>query len=103
MDVGGNKVLHVGPPVVLGEEMASFEDSGVASGQGIVIEGCHSPPKVVVCHNDEMGAVPPGTVRMLLKIVGITPGRNQHGESRLGSADGSVEVNRGGCSKKEGV
>ena len=34
---GGDEGLHVGPPVVLGEEKASFEDARVARGGGIVV------------------------------------------------------------------
>ena len=36
-DEGGDEVLHVGPPVVVGEEEASFEDARVAHGGGIVV------------------------------------------------------------------
>ena len=36
-DKGGDKVLHVGPPVVLCEEKTSFQDTGVTGGGGIVI------------------------------------------------------------------
>ena len=31
-DEGGDEILHVGPPVVLGKEEAGFEDAGVAGG-----------------------------------------------------------------------
>ena len=36
-DEGGDKGLHVGPPVILGDEETGFEDAGVASGGGIVV------------------------------------------------------------------
>ena len=36
-DEGGDEVLHVGPPVVVGEEEASFKDTRVTRGRGIVI------------------------------------------------------------------
>ena len=36
-DEGGDKVLHVGPPVIIGEEKAGFEDARVAHGGGIVV------------------------------------------------------------------
>ena len=36
-DEGGDKVLHVGPPVIVGEEKASFENTGVAHGGGIMV------------------------------------------------------------------
>ena len=37
MDEGGDEVLHVGPPVVVGKKEASFEDARVARGGGIVV------------------------------------------------------------------
>ena len=36
-DVGGDKGLHVGPPVILGDEETGFEDAWVAGGGGIVV------------------------------------------------------------------
>ena len=36
-DEGGDKVLHVGPPVIFREEKASFQNARVACGGGIVI------------------------------------------------------------------
>ena len=36
-DEGGDKGLHVGPPVILGDEKAGFEDAGVTRGGGIVV------------------------------------------------------------------
>ena len=34
---GGNKGLHMGPPVILGDEKAGFEDTGVACSGGVVV------------------------------------------------------------------
>ena len=36
-DEGGNKGLHVGPPVILGNEETGFEDAGVAGSGGIMV------------------------------------------------------------------
>ena len=36
-DKGGDEGLHVGPPVILGEEKAGFEDARVARSGGIVV------------------------------------------------------------------
>ena len=36
-DEGGDKGLHVGPPVILGDEETGFEDAGVAGGVGIML------------------------------------------------------------------
>ena len=36
-DEGGDKGLHVGPPVIFGEEEASFEDARVACSGGIMV------------------------------------------------------------------
>ena len=37
LDEGGDKGFHVGPPVILGDKKAGFEDTGVACGKGIVV------------------------------------------------------------------
>ena len=37
VDEGGDEGLHVGPPVIFGEEKASFEDARVARSGGIVV------------------------------------------------------------------
>ena len=65
-DEGGDEGLHVGPPVIFGDKKAGFENAGVARSRGIVVQGGHIPPKGVVCHDDEAGANPPRTVRVLL-------------------------------------
>jgi hypothetical protein len=36
-DKGGDEVLHVGPPVILGDEEAGFEGAGVTCGGGIMV------------------------------------------------------------------
>ena len=36
-DERGDKGFHVGPPIVLGKEKASFEDAGVTCGGGIMV------------------------------------------------------------------
>ena len=36
-DEGGDKGLHVGPPVILGDEETGFEDAGVTCGVGIMV------------------------------------------------------------------
>ena len=36
-DEGGDKGFHVGPPVILGDKKAGFEDAGVTCGRGIVV------------------------------------------------------------------
>ena len=37
VDKRGDKGLHMGPPIVLGYEKASFEDAGVTCGGGIMV------------------------------------------------------------------
>ena len=36
-DEGGDKSFHMGPPVILGDEKAGFEDTGVACSGGVVV------------------------------------------------------------------
>jgi hypothetical protein len=36
-DEGGDKVFHVGPPVILGEKKAGFEDARVTCSGGIMV------------------------------------------------------------------
>ena len=36
-DEGGDKGLHVGPPVIFGDKKAGFEDARVTCGGGIVV------------------------------------------------------------------
>ena len=36
-DEGGDKGLHMGPPVIVSDEEAGFEDAGVACGGGIMV------------------------------------------------------------------
>ena len=36
-DEGGNKGLHVGPPIIFSDEEAGFEDARVTCGGGIVV------------------------------------------------------------------
>ena len=37
LDKRGNKGLHMGPPIVLGDEKAGFEDAGVTWGGGVMV------------------------------------------------------------------
>ena len=102
-DEGSDKGLHVGPPVILGDEEAGLEDAGVTCSGGIVVQGGHSPPKGVVCHDDEAGAIPPRAVRVLLQRVGIGPLGKEGGMGGLGSEKGSVKISGGHGAKKQGV
>ena len=36
-DEGGDKGLHVGPPIILGNEKAGFEDARVTCGGGVMV------------------------------------------------------------------
>ena len=37
LDEGGDKVLHMGPPVIFGDEKAGFEDARVTCSGGIMV------------------------------------------------------------------
>ena len=102
-DEGGDEGLHVRPPVIFGDEEAGFEDAGVTGSGGIVVQGGHSPPKGVVCHDDETGAIPPRTVRVLLQRVGIGPLGKEGGMGGLGGEKGGVKIGGGHGAKKQGV
>ena len=52
-DIGHNKVMHVGPPVVLGNEIDSFGNSRVTSSGRIMKKVCYPPLKTVVFHNNK--------------------------------------------------
>ena len=40
-DEGGDKGFHMGPPIILGDEKAGFEDAGVSCGGGVMVSsGC---------------------------------------------------------------
>ena len=93
----------MGPPVVLGDEEAGFEDAGVTCSGGIVVQGGYSPSKGVVCHDDEMGAIPPGTVGVLLQRIGVGPLGKEGGVGGLGGEKGGVKISGGHSAKKQGV
>jgi len=54
-DVG----FHVWPPIVGCDELEGFGDSRVASGFLVMKKGNYSPPKRVVCHDNQGGSVMP--------------------------------------------
>ena len=54
-DVG----FHVWPPVVGCNELEGFGDSGVASSFLVMEKGNYSPPKRVVCHDNQGSSVVP--------------------------------------------
>ena len=37
VDEGGDKGFHMGPPIVVGDEKASFEDAGVTCSGGVMV------------------------------------------------------------------
>ena len=47
-DVGCNKVSHVGPPVVLFDQVDGFGNSRVSCGKRIMKKVCYPPPKTIV-------------------------------------------------------
>jgi len=51
--------FHVWPPVVGCDELEGFGDSRVASGFLVMKKGNYSPPKCVVCHDNQGGPMVP--------------------------------------------
>ena len=58
-DVLHDEGFHVWPLVVGCDELEGFGDSGVASGFLVMEKGNYSPPKRVVCHDNQSGSVVP--------------------------------------------
>ena len=52
-DIGCDEVAHMGPPVVLGNEVNSFGNSRGASSGRVVKKVCYPPPKTIVFHNNK--------------------------------------------------
>ena len=52
-DVGCDEVSHMGPPVVLFDQVDGFGNSGMSSSKGIVKKVCYPPPKTIVFHNNK--------------------------------------------------
>ena len=73
-DVGCNEVSHMGPPVVLFDQVDGFGNSGVSCGKRIVKKVCYPPPKTVVFHNNESVVLVEVVVRTEGEGVGGHPG-----------------------------
>jgi len=73
-DVGCNEVVHVGPPVVLFNQVDGFGNSRVSGGEGIVKKVCYPPPKTVVFHDNKSVIFVEVVVRTKGKRVGGHPG-----------------------------
>ena len=58
-DVLHDKGFHVWPPVVGGDKLECFGDSRVSRGLTVMKKGDYSPPKRVVCHDNQCGPVSP--------------------------------------------
>ena len=58
-DVLRDKGFHVWPPVVGCDELEGFGDSRVASGLLVMEKGNYSPPKRIVCHDNQSSSVVP--------------------------------------------
>jgi len=62
-NIFGDKGFHVWPPVVRCDELEGFGDSRVTGGYLIMEKGNYSPPKLVVCHDNQGGPIMPvGTI-----------------------------------------
>ena len=70
-DVGCNEVSHVGPPVVLFNQVDGFGNSGVSGGKRIMKKVCYPPPKTVVFHDNKS--------LLLVEVVVHTKGKSVGG------------------------
>jgi len=70
-DVGYNEVAHVGPPVVLLDQVDGFGNSGVSSSEGVVKKVCYPPLETVVFHDNKS--------LVLVKVVVCTKGERVGG------------------------
>ena len=52
-DIGCNEVMHVGPPVMLFNQVNGFENSRVSSSERVMKKACYPPPKTVVFHDNK--------------------------------------------------
>jgi len=57
LDVFCDKDFHVWPPVVRGNKLECFGNTGVSRGLVVMKKGNYSPPKCVVCHDNQCGPV----------------------------------------------
>ena len=70
-DVVCDKVFHVGPPVILLYECDCFRNTRVSSGFEGVKMVKHTPPKIVVFHNNECVFLPKVVIAIKTKSVGF--------------------------------
>ncbi len=52
-DIGGDELVHVGPPVMLLDQVDGFGNSGVPSSERVVKKVCYPPSKTVVFHDNK--------------------------------------------------
>ena len=48
-----NEGFHVRPPVIRGNQLEGFGDSGVSGRFVVMKKGDYPPPKFIVCHDDQ--------------------------------------------------
>ena len=52
-DIGCDEVMHVGPPVMLFDQVDGFGNSRVSGSERVMKKVCYPPPKTVVFHNNK--------------------------------------------------
>ena len=72
-DVVCDKVFHVGPPVILLYKCDCFRNTRVSSGFEGVKMVKHTPPKIVVFHNNECMFLPKVVIVIKTKSMGFLP------------------------------
>ena len=89
----GDKLLHLWPPVLAADEGSCFKNAGVFCSVRIVKNGRYPPPKVVICHDNQLCvAAPSGTVFPLVKWVCEHPSVDLGGIVLLSLDTGVFEV-----------
>jgi len=72
-DIGHNKVMHVGPPVVLGNEVNSFGNFRMASSRRIIKKVCYPPFKTVVFHDNKSAVLVEVVFHIEVEVMGGLP------------------------------
>jgi len=86
-DVGYNEVVHVGPPVMLFDQVNCFGNSGVSGSERVMKKECYPPPKTVVFQNNKSLVCVHVVVGTEVEVVGGHPGNKVIVVGILGNFD----------------
>jgi hypothetical protein len=72
-DILHDMVMHAWTPVILGDVLCHFGNSGVSCSDMVVKKGNHPPLKIIVSHNNKRGAFPPKIARLVVDVMHVMP------------------------------